>query len=155
MGLFGFIGKAVGKIARAGLSVATHGLSDKVINGARAVLGAKPKAANMVPYAGTSTAQERALMNKIGTLTPRVRVTERSEGWSFKSKPAYKTKRRTRTPRIAPQRAIRPAAASKPRGTRKPPSGGLDLSAMAAAWKAAGKPMAWQAWIKTNPLRKA
>lgn len=148
MGLFGFLGK----VAKAGLGIVTHGASDKIINGARAIIGGKPKRANMVPYAGTTTMQEQALINKIGTLTPRARVTERNEGWSFKSKPSYKAKRRKRAMIAPPQRAISPA---KPRSPRKPPSGGLDLAKMGAAFRAAGKPIPWQQWIKTYPLRKA
>ena len=41
------------------------------------------------------------------------------------------------------------------KGRRTPPSGGLDLRAMAAAWRAAGKPGSWRDWIRTNQLRKA
>lgn len=38
---------------------------------------------------------------------------------------------------------------------RTPPAGGLDLKAMAAQWRAAGKPGTWLGWIKANPIRKA
>lgn len=40
-------------------------------------------------------------------------------------------------------------------GRRVPPRGGLDLKAMAAQWRAAGKPGTWLGWIKANPLKKA
>ena len=40
------------------------------------------------------------------------------------------------------------------KGKRTPPAGGLDLAAMAAQWRAAGKPGSWRDWIKTNQLRK-
>ena len=33
---------------------------------------------------------------------------------------------------------------------RAPPKGGLDLKALSASWKAAGKPGTWQGWIKAN-----
>lgn len=33
---------------------------------------------------------------------------------------------------------------------RAPPTGGLDLKALSASWKAAGKPGTWQGWIKAN-----
>lgn len=36
------------------------------------------------------------------------------------------------------------------KGTRKPPTGGLDLKALSVSWKAAGKPVSWQQWIKQN-----
>lgn len=39
-------------------------------------------------------------------------------------------------------------------GRRVPPPGGLDLRAMAAQWRAAGKPGTWRDWIRTNPVRR-
>lgn len=47
------------------------------------------------------------------------------------------------------------AAKKRAGGTRRAPKGGLDLKAMAAAWRAAGKPGTWRDWIKTNQVRKA
>lgn len=41
------------------------------------------------------------------------------------------------------------------KGKRLPPAGGLDLRAMAAQWRAAGKPGSWREWIRSNPIRKA
>jgi hypothetical protein len=41
------------------------------------------------------------------------------------------------------------------KGRRVPPAGGLDLRAMAQAWRAAGKPGTWRDWIRTNQIRKA
>jgi hypothetical protein len=41
------------------------------------------------------------------------------------------------------------------KGKRVPPKGGLDLKAMAAAWRAAGKPGTWIGWIKSNQIKKA
>ena len=38
---------------------------------------------------------------------------------------------------------------------RVPPRGGLDLRAMAAEWREAGKPGRWIDWVKTHPVRKA
>jgi len=37
---------------------------------------------------------------------------------------------------------------------RKPPAGGLDLKAMAAAWRDAGKPCAWPAWVKKHQIKR-
>lgn len=37
---------------------------------------------------------------------------------------------------------------------RTPPSGGLDLAAIAREWRAQGKPGTWQGFIKANPIRK-
>lgn len=63
----------------------------------------------------------------------------------------------------APKRAAKGAAPSKARkgrrrapakpaggSKRKPPTGGLDLKALSASWKAAGKPGTWQGWIAAH-----
>lgn len=39
-------------------------------------------------------------------------------------------------------------------GRRVPPRGGLDLKAIAALWRAQGKPGTWISFIKANPIRK-
>lgn len=54
---------------------------------------------------------------------------------------------RAAAPKPAPKRATKPAAA---RSGRKPPTGGLDLKALSASWRAAGKPGTWQGWIAQN-----
>jgi len=46
-------------------------------------------------------------------------------------------------------RAAARAAPAAPR-RRRPPTGGLDLKALSASWKKAGKPGTWQAWISAN-----
>lgn len=53
--------------------------------------------------------------------------------------------------RRAPSATARPPKAAG--SGRKPPKGGLDLKAMAAAWRAAGKPGKWIDWIRANPIR--
>lgn len=55
------------------------------------------------------------------------------------------------------KRATMPAKAKTRtrQGSRTVPRGGLDLKAMAAAWRAAGKPGTWREWIKTQQIRKA
>ena len=35
------------------------------------------------------------------------------------------------------------------------PTGGLDLKAMAAAWRKAGNPGDWRAWCKVHPIKKS
>lgn len=42
----------------------------------------------------------------------------------------------------------RPAKAH--RAKRRPPPGGLDLKALSASWRAAGRPGTWQGWIAAN-----
>jgi len=159
MGLFSFVGKAVkalGKVAapvlKAVASKATGGLSDSIL---KKVKGNPGK---------MSPTQVEALIEKTGGYTPRVVRTEsRAEGWGFgKSLPgkgarASKRKPAQRAPvRPAKARTARKAAAPKaPKARkvasgRKPPTGGLDLKALSASWKAAGKPGTWQGWIQAN-----
>lgn len=80
MGLFSF----VGKIAKAGLSAVTHGLSDKVLSFTKAALGGKPKAAAVVKNAAPPTVKDKAMLNKAieGYGAPRV-IQRPAEGWSF------------------------------------------------------------------------
>lgn len=57
-------------------------------------------------------------------------------------------KRRRRAAAAAPKPA---KAARKPSGGgRKPPKGGKDLKALAASWRAAGKPGKWIEWVKSH-----
>lgn len=52
------------------------------------------------------------------------------------------------------RKSIRKAKVRTGKG-RTPPRGGLDLKAMAAQWRAAGKPGTWLGWIKSQPIHKA
>lgn len=51
-----------------------------------------------------------------------------------------------------PYRRLKAAARARKatKGRRKPPTGGKDFKALAASWRAAGKPTSWQTWIKTH-----
>lgn len=69
MGLLGGIGKLLGKVAKAGLSVATRGLSDKVLSVAK-TLGAQKKMARARTLANQTMAAK--------FLPPRVVATESS-----------------------------------------------------------------------------
>lgn len=50
------------------------------------------------------------------------------------------------------RKAKAPKSPPKPRSgaKRAPPKGGKDLKALAASWKAAGKPGKWLDWVKTH-----
>lgn len=184
MGLFGTLLKGIGKVAKAGLSVATRGVSDKVIAVAKS-LGKKPTATALKPKQYTE--QETAAVLKVGQMLPRVRVTEVRDDvrsglgqiGTYKRKSAYKAKRSSGAVRSAaragsggtsaralpaPRGRAAPARKSPPKkkgagivgGTvkRQPPPGGLDLAKMALAWRAADKPGTWQGWIRSNPIRR-
>lgn len=79
MGLFGFVGKALKKVATVGLglvkkgaSAATGGVSDVVFDEAKKVLN--PSAARIQKVAAAAFEKE---------LVPKIKVTERAEGWNF------------------------------------------------------------------------
>lgn len=137
MGLFGFVGKALGKVAKAGLSVATKGLSDKVFSALKGK-GNKPTATK--PTA-TPTMQNQALMAKLGAPVVKLSQTEAGEGGYVAS-----ALRRRGTRRRSAKKAPRSSSSTK----RRPPTGGLDLKALSASWRAAGKPGTWQSWIQAN-----
>jgi len=155
VGLFSALKKIAGKVVKAGLSVATRGVSDKVFSALKS-RGQKPATIEAkMPKGRSMTEQEYALANKLGQAAPRVRTTEVYEG-VFKRKSAYKKKRRggmAAAPTTTTRR--KKTTTTTTGGKRKPPPGGLDLAAMAREWKAAGKPGTWLSWIKSNQIRRS
>lgn len=156
MGLFGSIFKVVGKVAKAGLSVATKGISDKVFS----VLKGRGQA-KQVQNTPDTTAQQQAIIEKWRGIAPNVKTTEVLR--AVKKRQPAKVARTMHYPDDAydehraaagetrgsgPRRKRKPPRALRPR--RKPPTGGLDLKALSASWKAAGKPGTWQGWIAAN-----
>jgi len=176
MGLFSFVGKAVkalGKVAapvlKAVASKATGGLSDSIL-----------KKVKGNPGKLSPTQAEALIEKTGGYVPKVRTTESRQEGWGFGKSPGRKSKikrkpkqsrpprpppggymddaydegRRAaglRTPRRAPKRAKkRSTKPAKARSARKPPTGGLDLRALSASWKAAGKPGTWQGWIQAN-----
>lgn len=148
MGLFGSIFKAVGKVAKVGLSVATKGVSDKVFQ----VLKGRGTA-KQVASTPDVTGQQLAVIEKWRGIAPNVKTTTVLA--AVKKKQPAKVARAMKQRREPdyddeppPRRKRKPPRALRPR--RKPPSGGLDLKALSASWKAAGKPGTWQGWIAAN-----
>lgn len=170
MGLFSFIGKAAKGLLKVGAKL-LPGPVGLVAKGASDIIGKIDKA--------KATAQDQALIAKAGLhVPPRAQVT-RTPGWAFgdtlgKGGRAYKPPARARRPTRADYEAqgydqyefdADMARARKPRKAKKaprkpakassgakraPPKGGLDLKALSASWKAAGKPGTWQGWIQAN-----
>jgi len=157
MGLFGFLKKAIGGLAKVGLSRLTGGVSDKVLS----VL----KGRGLQKAPALSLAQQ-ALLNKVGPPAMRVKRTEtdETEGWGFS-----RAKRERAMGKAAVARAlatgrlsarggyelepeVAPTRSRKGKKGRKghAPTGGLDLKALSASWKAAGKPGSWPQWIQAN-----
>jgi len=134
MGLFGFVGKAVGKlvktVARTGLSVATHGVSDTLFNSIAASKEARRQ-----------TNQGLALVAKSGITAPAPRKKLKRIPDSFE--------------RIAEARYRRQAGMSATAGRKSADrapgfSGGLDLVAISKMWKAQDKPGSWIEFVKAN-----
>jgi len=144
MGIFGFVKKAVGKVVKTGLSVATRGVSDKVLKGLKqlgqAKQAAKAAAANEI------TLQRYAQMAKVA---PKVAITKAPAAVKLALRPMGAPK-----PKAKKRRKAAAAPRAKSTSGRKPPKGGLDLAAIGRAWRAAGKPGSWQAYIKANPIKK-
>lgn len=184
MSFFGSIGKFLGGVAKAGLSVVTHGVSDQIL-GALKSRGEAKKAAD----APMLNAQQQALANKIAPLAPRVISTERivrdaTVHMAKAQKPSKPSKRAMMDPTIgtasapeyyqprrrkrrsfqqrlaeenrAEQRGARSPRKARSGSRRAPPSGGLDLARIASMWRAEGKPGTWLSYIKSHSdIRKA
>jgi len=82
---------------------------------------------------------------------PRVISLEANFPGSTTGRKRYGVVRRSSKRSKMPQKRKTAPGTSK----RVPPKGGLDLKAMAAQWRAAGKPGTWLGWIKANPIKKA
>jgi hypothetical protein len=161
VGLFKTLGRLAGGIVRTGLSVVTHGVSDKVL-GALKSRGDSKKVAGLPEE--MYNAQQQALAAKLAPLGPRVKRTEqvltqatvrmeqaRPRKPTSKRMPGYKRsydptvgESERPEPRSAPRMRKRPA---KPRSL---PKGALDLAAIASMWRAQGKPGTWRDFIKAN-----
>lgn len=155
MSLFGGIFKAVTKVARAGLSVATHGASEKILSVVKK-LGAAKQIANTPDL----TAQQQALVNKLGPpLSPTTKRTEVYLGDLRTRVNEGGTKRMPGRAKRKPKPYVAAATVSKVTKVRKPraaPRGGLDLKQISALWASQGKPGKWADFIKANShIRKA
>lgn len=160
MGLFGSIFKVVKGVARAGLNVATHGVSEKVLGVLKKVGAAKQVAASP-----DLTSQQMALVNKLQGVSPNVRRTEVVLGDIRKrvlqgggGSADYGTKRMPgrakKKPAVIKRTVVKMPKA--PGAKRAAPKGGLDLKQISVLWAAAGKPGKWADFIKANShIRKA
>lgn len=163
MGLLKKLGKGIAKIAKKnkkslliGARViaagVTRGKSEKVIGNLKSV-GAAVKT-----YKGLTkrpNKSESAILAKAATLGTPPLVNIKAPAQTMPGGAPLRGV--ARLPGAARPKA-RKVAASKPKKAapkrsgsgRKPPKGGLDLKALSASWKAAGKPGTWQGWIAKN-----
>ncbi len=146
MGLFGFVKKAIGKVAKAGLSVVTKGASDKIFSALKGKGTAK--AAAKQAYGGITTNQTQAAVAKVAS--PKKNTTA-----VIKQATGVKRKAAPKKRKAAAKKVTVKKVKVKKVGARKPPKGGLDLKRMSTAWRAAGSPGSWQQWIKGNPIKTA
>lgn len=142
MGLGKFLKKAVklgGKIAKPILAATPGGAIALRAQQTLKSLGGSLKAAKLGKVQPLSV---RASIEKVAAAGPARRL----------SVPASLSRRKRRAKgSTMPQKRKTAPGTSK----RLPPKGGLDLKAMAAQWRAAGKPGTWAGWIKSNQIRKA
>lgn len=133
MGLFGFLGK----VAKAGLGVITGGASTVLLDAAGAILH-KPT---------TPTGQSVLAAANLGNVyTPNVKVTTAMPGGAKLRVPAYMQPGVKKAKKKAAKAAKAPKAPKAAGSTRS--------KRVYAAWKAAGKPGTFFAWVKT-PAAKA
>lgn len=159
MSFFSFLGKAVGKVAKAGLGVVTGGVSTQIIDTVGGLLNKKKSAVNQ-----QNLYQAAGITDDYSPPAKLTRTIQPGGGAQYL--PAYRTADpRDAVIRSAPRRRKRTARRAAPpprtRGKRRssgarraPPPGGLDLKAMSAAWRNAGSPGTWREWIQTNPIRR-
>lgn len=137
----------LGNAAKLGAAVATGGVGGL----GAAVLASKLKSAAIggIKQVVRSKA-EKALNDRLATLVPNrdagntAAPAQTMPGGAALAGRAAAALRRVSHRRV--KVASSPAKASK----RRAPTGGLDLKALSASWKAAGKPGSWMDWIRSH-----
>lgn len=135
---------------RLGLSAATGGASERVIGAVGKIkTAAKVRGINkkLAELPAVKLAESKYTL-PTPTSSVSVSATTMPGGAKLKGsapKPRAKKARIAKAPKKASSKRKAPSGAK-----RKPPTGGLNLKALAASWRAAGKPGSWQAWIKAN-----
>lgn len=173
MGLRRFIKKArktlglpaitLGNVAKVGAAAASGGLGGAAMALGGAALRSKLKNAAIGGVKQVlRTKAQRALARRIHVTAPRVvpisAATVKPPAETLPGGAPLQGRAPARRGAVTAPRTRRRKAAAAPRapkaprakGTRKPPKGGLDLKALSASWKAAGKPGTWQAWIASH-----
>lgn len=141
--------KGAGKAIRAKIAVVTGGASEAALRGIKV---AKALAATRAKKA----AQPKSVRAAIAKLDAMPRLTVKQTPTAPPAAPPGMAPRRSPAPprrngvKIPKAPKVKAAKAPKAKGTRRPPSGGLDLKALAAQWRAAGKPGKWIDFVKAN-----
>lgn len=133
-------------IVRGAASAATGGLSEKAIGLGSAVIKARKVGKAVKALAKSPKLKLAEVKYSIPAPTEGVGVqaTTMPGGASLRAKAPKRRKTRAKATKR------RTTSATKSKSKRQPPKGGLNLKALSASWKAAGKPGTWQQWIKAN-----
>jgi hypothetical protein len=89
---------------------------------------------------------EKALHDRLATLIPNRQAPNTAAPADTRPGGAALRAIVRKATRRARRASSRPVAAAK----RRAPTGGLDLKALSASWKAAGKPGTWMDWIRSH-----
>jgi hypothetical protein len=134
----------LGNVAKVGGALATGGVGAL---GAAAIASKLRNAAVGGIKQVVRSKAEKALHDRLATLLP-----NRDAGNTAAPAQTMPGGAPLRTAAAKVRRAVhsRRRAASSPRKARSAPKGGLDLRALSASWKAAGKPGSWMDWIRSH-----
>lgn len=169
MSLFGGIFRAVGKIAKAGLSSITHGASDQVIKvfkgrgQVKQVFAKGPNApatnneaatvAKLIPSHRVAGLGAGAALNSLAHRITATGLDAYNNSSSGSKRVGKGSSRKSKASSKSSMPSRKPKRVS---GGRRIPSGGLDLKEISRMWKAEGKPGTWLNYIKAHTdVRKA
>lgn len=141
----------LGNVAKVGAAVASGGLGAGALAlGAKAIESKLKNAAIGGIRQVVKSKADKALHDRLATLLPKVQAPNTAAradtmpgGAALRT---AKTRRATHSRRKAASKLVT-AAVKK---TRRAPTGGLDLKALSASWRAAGKPGKWLDWVKAH-----
>ena len=150
--------KAILNAGRIGLAALTRGKSEKVIGTLKGV-GSAVKVYKSIKSAGQQPKSVQAAAAKVAMTAPKVvpissvKAETMPGGAPLPGVRASNAAREgvvKKTSKAPRRKAAARGKAPKAKSTRKPPTAGLDLKALSASWKKAGKPGKWIDWVKKN-----
>jgi len=154
MSIFSAIGKVLKKAVKPALSIATGGISDKVLSIGK-TLGIGTKKAKVV-----RPQVLQATVDKIGQSIPQTSKTKTYTDISDAPIVIRSKKKATKKRSPAKLKLVKTAKATKvtkaAKVKRAAPRGGIDLKKLSTMWAAQGKPGKWIDFVKANSnVRKA
>jgi hypothetical protein len=141
----------LGNVAKVGAAVATGGVGAGALALGAGALKSKLKSAAIGGIKQVvRTKAQKAAIKRMGTLAPPKVVDIRASTMPGGAPLRGVAVKRTRKVAAAKPKAPKRPAKARSGAKRSPPKGGKDLKALAASWKAAGKPGKWLDWVKTH-----